>query len=522
LAQTRLFTNKNILIILGVIFVCIAIPRIIFPDLDHGDEFADADVLNAAANFVTFGFIKTHFLPFFSPQFDTPEGPYTHYPPLTQIFYGIVSILFRTDSLYFFRIIALFFTFLNLIFWYFFIRKITGSPGLGFLCAIFYLTNPFFIYGADALNHASYSDFLRSFILYVFLIMLGAPRNRKTLLLWLLWILNVIGSLVSFEYIIFLSLFFILFRYFFKAAKSSLSWKAIFVLLTAPVFGFLLHFLQNAWYFGSFQLAFQDFKNIAIQRIVNSADAPVMTFYAWWNYVIVRNFSLIFLFNYLLLFMLSFYSYLLYHRLSPESKKELNPLLRLFILLAVCGVSWYIAFPSHSWAHAFVGFLVRHLVPVASVGFTIFCFIIIRYIKENLSFRRYANIFLILIIVTIAITGIRNSQLPVTPGKIKGAQEFIKFKECLLKLNEISQQKDEVAVNYFRFPFIRYYTNRHCVAIFNKPSLERLSVYPRYFIFLPYNNQDAQVLYEYLKDRYTPLWQCNSLSFPAVFFELKK
>ena len=290
----------------------------------------------------------------------------------------------------------------------------------------------------------------------------------------------------------------------------------------APVAAFFLHILQNVWFFGSFSLTFQDLKSAAIRRIANSTDAPAMTFYAWWNYVIVRNFSLVFLFNYSFLFMAAFFSYLLYQRLSVESKKELSSPLRLFIILAICGVSWYVAFPSHSWAHAFVGFLVRHLVPVASVGFTIFCYIIIRYIKENLSFRRYANIFLIFTIVIIVVTGIGNSQLPVTPGKIKGALEFIKFKECLLNLKQISQPKDEVAVNYFRFPFMRHYADREFIRIPDKPSLEAVAKYPRYFILLLYPNQNTQDLYGYLQQNYKPLWQCNSEYFPSIFFELKK
>jgi hypothetical protein len=293
------------------------------------------------------------------------------------------------------------------------------------------------------------------------------------------------------------------------------------VLLSAPVFGFLAHFLQNIWFFGGFSPAWKDLANSAVKRMASSSDAPAMSFSSWWNYVIAGNFSRVFMFDYLVIFMLFFTSYLLYQRISAKSKKDVGPLLRLIVILYVCGISWYIVFPSHSWAHAFVGFLARHLVPVASLGFAVFCYILSRYIKENLRIRLYANICLGLVIAVIVFKGIGNSGLPVTPPAIRNSQEFIKFKECLLKLRHISRPEDSIAVNYFRFPFIRYYTDRNCFVAFNKPSLDSLSIYPRYFIFMPYPDQNTQDLFVYLQQHYIPLWQCDSANFPAIFFELK-
>ena len=49
--------NKYAIVILVILFLYIATPRLIFPDLDHGDEFADANVLSAGENFVKFGLI---------------------------------------------------------------------------------------------------------------------------------------------------------------------------------------------------------------------------------------------------------------------------------------------------------------------------------------------------------------------------------------------------------------------------------------------------------------------------------
>jgi hypothetical protein len=510
--------------LLCILFVFIAMPYVFYPDLNHGDEFADANILTAGRNFAKFGFIKCRFLEFTDEQIDDPgsAAAYTHYPPLNDILNGVWRIVFRTDSLLFFRVIALLFSLAGVIFWFFFIKKLTNSYVLSWLTAVFYMTNPVFIYGMDALHQCSYAETVRMMLLYFFAAAYVDAGPKRKIIVPVIWSLFFIESLLTFEYIIYFVLFFILFKYLFKARNSFPSWKVIFSFVCAPVCAFVLHVFQNVWYFGSFSRAFQDLQGAAVRRIAYSTDAPAMSFYAWWNYVIVRNFSLVFSFNYLLLFIAGFLSYLLYHRLSAESKRKALPLLRLSVILAMCGVSWYIAFPSHSWAHAFVGFLVRHLVPVASLGFAVFCFIVIRYIRENLKHPRYAAIILGFIIGIIIITGIGNSQLPVTPDRIKDAQEFVKFKECLFRLRQISRPGDTIGVNYFRSPFIRYYTERDFILAFDRSALDAAPRYPRYFVFMPYSNQNTKELFEYLQQNYTPLWQCNSLRFPAIFFELKK
>jgi hypothetical protein len=145
---------KISVIILTILFLFVAIPRLRFPDLDHGDEFADANVLTAGKNFVKFGFIKCRFLPHFEQQSDIPQEPYLHYPPLPEIINGALRMVFRTDSLFFFRSIALIFSFFNIIFWYLFIKKLTRSSFIGLFAGLFYITNPYFIFGMDALQRS--------------------------------------------------------------------------------------------------------------------------------------------------------------------------------------------------------------------------------------------------------------------------------------------------------------------------------------------------------------------------------
>jgi len=509
------------LLILCVAYLAIAFQRFNFPDLDHGDEFTDANVLDAGNNFINFGFINSRFLPIFEPHLDRPRGAYTHAPPLSENFNGILRVLFRVDSLCFFRSVSLVFSLLNILFWYLFIKGFSKSYIIGFFAAIFYLSNPFFIHGMDSLHESCYSEFLRSLIFFLYLIMIQSTRKRRQWVIIILSLLVVLESLATFEYIIYLSLFFILFRFICKDSEVKISKKEIFILLAGVVISFSLHFLQNAWYFGNFQFAFNDLMSVAIKRISQSDDAPAINLIIWWRYVILRNFSLIFLFNYAALFLAGFFSYLMYRVLSPEAKGRIKPLIRLFIIFVICGISWYMFFPSHSWAHTFVLFLTRHLLPAAALGFTIFVLILFNFVIEYKLNNAFSKVILLLIVVSIAYTGIMQSELPVTTEKIKGASEFVKFKQCLLHLKGISQPKDRVGVNYFRFPFIRYYTNRSCQSVFDKAALETFPELPRYFIFIPYNNEVAGVLFQFLKTKYTLLFQCNSARFPAFFFELK-
>lgn len=513
--------NKYLLSVLVLLFILIAIPRIIFPDLDHGDEYSDANALNAGENFVRFGFIKTYFLPMFEPGRDLPSGLYTHCPPLPELINGALRAVFNTDSLVFFRFISLCFSFLNLLFWYLFIKNLTKSGVLTFLSCLLLLINPLFIFGMDSVHQLSYGDCLRSLIFFITILLVNSPGKIKIVLLW---IFLLIESWISFEYVPYLGLFFILFNFFIKGQKQALSKKAIFILLLAPVCGFLLHLLQNIWYLGSFSLAYQDLRVVAAERIANSKDAGsmVLNLPSWLKDVVLRNISLTFLFNYYSLFLAAFFSCFLYPLLAKETQKEVKAFLRLSGLLFVCGMSWYIAFPSHSLVHTYLFFLARHLTPAAAVALAILCYIILSFIKERLNFSRFYSGLLVLFILILIFAGIGQSQLPVTSEKVRSSREFIKFKQSLLNLRQISQVKDEVGVNYFRYPFIRYYTHRHTQPFFDKSSLERREALPKYFIFIPYNNQATQELYEFLNLKYLPIFRCDSQRFPSIFFELKQ
>lgn len=514
--------NMRILFFLFSIFLIFSVNRAVFPDLDHGDEFTDANVLNAGENFAKFGFIKTHFLPFFEPNLAKLDKPYTHMPPLPEIVNGLIRMLLKTDSLYVFRIFSLFLSMFTILFWYLAVNKATNSGAISFLSSLFFLANPIYIFGMDSLQELAYSEFLRSSILLVFMIYVCSARPKK-ILLACLWMLILVQTFTTLEYVIYFPLFFILFRIFFPQSRKRLSFVTVTILISAQAVGIIAHFIQNALFFGSFALAFNDLWNITLASVSRRPDMSLaLNLSSWFQYVLFRNLSLVSPASYSVLSLGVFFSILLCRVLSEESKEKIKLILFLFLILLLSGISWYVIMPSHSLAHAFVNFLARHLVPVSAMGFALFFYIVFSFIKERAGNNLCLRALCVGMVFIIALGGIRKSQLPVTSENLNAAQDFLIFKQCLLKLKDTSKENDEIGLNYYRYPFVRYYADRHCITVFDKASLEGVSKHPAYFIFFPYNSKEANELLQFLNDKYAFLWECNSSRFPALFFQLKK
>jgi hypothetical protein len=180
------------------------------------------------------------------------------------------------------------------------------------------------------------------------------------------------------------------------------------------------------------------------------------------------------------------------------------------------------AFPAHSFAHAFVHYLVRHIVPVASLAFALFFYLVYAYSKENARLKLFWRLGWAFFLCVTLWAGVSRSGLPVTPDAIRHAKDFLVFKKCLLKLRKISNEKDLICTNYFRFPFMRFYTDRNILPAYDKASFEALELQPRFFIFLPRNSQGTIELYQLLNEKYKPIFRCESKRFPSMVFKVKE
>lgn len=514
--------DKYLLLLLSLLYVCIvAWPRISFPDLDHGDEFSDAAVLSSGENFVKFGFIKCRFLPVAEPHLDAPKDPYTHFPPMSDITNGLLRKILKTDSLRVFRALPLCLSLVALLLWYLFIKGFSGSSVLAFLAALFYFTNPSFIYGADSLYENAYSDFIRIAIFYLYLLAFSYPAKRKNIF-FLLFLLTALATTYTFEYIVYLGLFLFGLRYFYPS-RQRVRVMRIFIAMASVLLAMGLHLIQNAWYFGSFSAALRDLSSVALERFSASRDSPLgaLTLLNWIKYVLIRYISIAFIFEYYLLLVFGIFFFALYQYIGEKSRKESRRMFGLFLLLFICGISWYVLFPSHSLAHTFIPFLPRHLLPAAALYWGLGCFIAYRFIRENNPKNIAGKVILAMMIIAVSISGILKSELPVTKDKRMLARDFIVFKKCLLGIRHTDQTPGRLGVNYYRYPFMRYYTNRVCITIFNTATIEGLKALPEYFLFIPQNNEENMKLYQLLTSKYDLLFKCESQRFPSLFFRIK-
>ncbi len=499
--------KQRIFVGIVVLYVLFAFIRVLFPDLDHGDDFADANVLNAGMNFVKFGFLKTCFLPSFEAQQNVPVNVYLTCPPGPEIFNGLLRKYLNINSLYGFRIISLWISFLGLIFWYLFIKKVTNSSGIALLALFFYVCHPYFLYGFDSLHECSLSEVFKFGILYFAAVFVKTEnRQHKNLALVFMCVCFFLVSFITYQYIVYLALFLVLF---WRWHGRKVFCKEIYLLLAVPIAGFFLHMAQVICYLGGVMNALGVMKTALVRRVIDSPDAlGKLDFLAWFR-MLSYYFSGILIFPLSLIIVLFLSSIIFYFHSDEQAQYKARKALKLLFMLFLCGMSWYVLFPAHSYAHIYVGFLERLIVPCAVIGLSIFAYLFWeRAVKSGV---KLFLVFWCLIVFLLGWEMVQNSCLPVNSEKIFESNVFVKFKKCLTVLKNEIRESDVMGVNYVRYPFIRYYTDRNVVCILTAGQLTGMEKLPEYFIFVPYNHQLAVSLWEALKVRYDVFLECKAI-----------
>lgn len=335
------------------------------------------------------------------------------------------------------------------------------------------------------------------------------------------WALFFIESLVSYESCLYLGVFFMLFRYFFKS-RASLTFRQTCILLCAPVAGFLLHFLQNAWFFGSIPVAFWDLVRLVMERASHRPDVlGKVAFADWFNLVVVRNFSLALVLPWGTLLCGAVALLFLSRRLPPEHREALRRLMLLGALFFLCGISWYIAAPLHSFAHAYVYFLVRHVVPFAAVSLSIFFYGAFIYLRGRKRPERLLVLSIVLFMVFVYVDdGVEKKMLPFSAKARASAADFRQFSLCLFHAGRLTQENETIGTNYFRYPPMTYYSNRNYQVIDKGVLMADGAVLPKYFMFVPDYTVETGRLLRFLRQKYTPLLRCQSKYPTGIFFEL--
>jgi len=480
-------------IIIYIFIIFIGFFRLAYPYLDHWDNFDDAANLISAKNFVKFGFLRCYFLSLRTPQIERPTGFYTHYPPLSEIFHGFILKMTNINHVELFRIIALLFSALACWFWFLFLRNSTLSSLIALGGLLFYITNPIFILNADAVNLYGYMEFFRTLILLLFIIFLEKKNKFVFLLLLLSLSLNIFNS---YEYVIYIFLFMLLYSFFFGKKLGSGYWLAIFM---AAGIGFMLHFSQNALMYGSSKQAFFDLFNRAIQRINSSAELSYMapTFKLWLYGCFIRNIKLV-LFSAIKLIVLIIFLFIFSKKkkASEETTSIINGL-KLLILLFVCGLSWWILFPSYNIIHIYPA--THMLLAVSLLDALIFYFLI--YFNREGLFKINKVMFNITVSIWVLLSVWSNlwkSDLPITQRNIKYKELFLNYTKILYQIGSDLEKDEYIFSNYWNTQVMEYYSDRNCLCITTPEELKKQTSKHKYFLYFA----GSEELFYYLSNNY--------------------
>lgn len=174
---------------------------------------------------------------------------YTHYPPFYLVFYGFLA-KFGAESRFWFRALALFFSFGSAVFMAGFIYLVTKRniwPAL--LAVLYYVTSVNFLSYADSLANIPVDDFFKWLILFLSVygvskIEAGALEKRFDRVIWFLFFILAISSYDSTFFVFFwlCALNYI--------TTQKINFKKYLFWALAPLSAFILQMGQNIWYLG--------------------------------------------------------------------------------------------------------------------------------------------------------------------------------------------------------------------------------------------------------------------------------
>ncbi len=161
---------------------------------------------------------------------------YTHYPPFFLVPYAILAKIGITERAVF-RIFSLILSLSALVFFYWFIKLISNKT-TAVIAAIYYGFSITFLNYADAISIQPFTLF------FTFLILLLSVHGRHNLKIWF----SYLGlSISSYDATFFVFAWLVLYD---AVILKKILWRKWLFFASAPVLGFALQIIQNAWYLG--------------------------------------------------------------------------------------------------------------------------------------------------------------------------------------------------------------------------------------------------------------------------------
>jgi len=517
-----------------IFFVFLSAIRLQYPELSHGDDWADANALNSGENMARLGMAISHGLaihrpmakelqPVFKP-YDTNDplahfGTYTRNPP----FYTAVNAFLRycgLESSFSFRFVMICLSFISVTFFYLFVKKCFNLHYIGEISVFFYICNPFFISGFDSLNNPVYMDLFRNISLFLMANLAVCNSGQFKIKIALIYFLFILQALTTYEYIVFLSVFILFFIYFKRVTLSRMRLLIILLLPTAFVIGFLIHFFLVSWHIGSIKEAFIDRLITAISRMVGDprtlASEP-LDWGVWFHSVGIR-FPLQVLFFPLSTVLVGIAAALLL-KTGEKKPTTLHKSMALALALGFSGYAWYLVMPAQCLDHAGLSWLQRHLVPGVAVLFGgIFYTFLLQLLKDGWNPIK-AHIVIYAFIIAAGVTSILGSELPITREKIAVEREFERIVTSLRQTAPYLEYEDYVGMNVFRpTNAFTYYLKARTLHIPNAMAFEALEKKPSVFLLVPINGPETQNLADLLSKNYRVAFVADNKRLPFYVF----
>ena len=521
-------------------FMFVSSVRLQYPEISHGDDFADAFALVAAENFSKIGWFSSHGLPVIWPRAehvpptirpDDPNwkpinvfGTYTRVPAIWAWINGACFPLFG-DNLFPYRLVAVSLSFLGLLAFFAFVLVLSNSIRLAAISTTLYISNPYFIANFDSINQHAYMDSFRNIAL-LGMLLLALHMYRRPFFPWIItWLALLICSLSGYEYLPFLTISILLVSIysmlFHKSVKMSI---AVFLLGTGIAAGLIFHFALVSIHYGSIHEAVQDRLSNFVQRMAGNKNllgtSGEFTWADWLQLVQLRFVSQVSMVGWANLILLSMFGCVSFFSLSRLIRQRiaLSWGVAGFLVLGSC--IWYFLMRAHCMDHAGLSFLQRFLLPGISLMLAIPCETAFRLLEQSKVKFYIQRILACLIIGVYSLTGLMQSELPLTPDKMAFEEEFLKIKKSLILLKPELQPSDIIATNVMRPSFtIMAYTKTRTLFLSDINDFNKNTTIPKFFIYVPLNNPESQQLGLFLEKSYRVRSVCDNKRLPFYVME---
>jgi hypothetical protein len=490
-----------------------------YPELSHGDEFPDADALISGENFVKFGFWNLKGLPVHEPSFGKPGLAYTHYPPFSNWFNAFLRIIFDTDSIQVFRASSLFLSGLAVVVFFLSLNLILKSSWLACVASLFYVVNPWTIASMDALHNQVYSDTVRNGILLTgALLYVGKISSVRfyTISAMLGFILGWIG----FEANLYCAFMLAALGWVATQNKKTFMIGGLIVFLSEAM-SFLLHFVRNSWYFGSFSEAFKDIFNTASLRAFDPNGELGRPFsVSDWLVAIPYGFTeSVSALPFLILVVLSVWIAIAYMCLEEPDRRTALSSFKIVTIFLISAYTWYVPMASHTLEHSGLPLLQRHLVPFIALLAAVACFVF-NQLADKKSNNYFWRSICYIPVACIVFYWLGKSELPINSRVIAAEKEFENVAKNLKALKLEIPEGEQFGTNFVRHRFIQYYTNRRAKTILNESELNSSNDI-KYFAFVPIQHPNSAALLQELNQSYILIKESPSSRFPVYWFRKK-